>query len=158
MTVSDEKLEELDQALAELGRSEEDISAVRDRFEGTTPADLAAVDGELESLAEGVSVDAAFVAPAEEATQVSDLPPDAVVDAAADAWDGEQTEVEIMDMADDFVLLVDEGELEELEKVGEEAAKPSLPPPIPNAEPDEDEEDEGFFKKLFGSRRSSNRP
>ena len=74
-------------------------------------------------------------------------------EAAADDWDDEATEVEIIDESD-FVLLVDEDDLEELEKVGEDDARKTSPPALPQ----EGEEDEGFFKKLFSGRRSSNRP
>ncbi|MBW1756855.1 MAG: hypothetical protein JRJ80_11875, partial [Deltaproteobacteria bacterium] len=63
-------------------------------------------------------------------------------------------EVEIIDESD-FVLLVDEDELEELEKVGEDDALKTRPPAIPQ---DGEEDDDGFFKKLFSGRRTSNRP
>ena len=57
----------------------------------------------------------------------------------------------------DFVLLVDEDELEELEKVGEDDALRTAPPALPG-EGEEGEDGDGFFKKLFNGRRSSNRP
>ena len=59
----------------------------------------------------------------------------------------------------DFVLLVDEGELEELEKVGEDDALQTSPAAPPD-EPDEarGEGDGSFFKKLFGGRRTSSSP
>ena len=61
----------------------------------------------------------------------------------------------------DFVLLVDEGELEELEKVGEDDAGKTRPPDLPTAQAEgegEAGEGEGFFKKLFGGKRTSSRP
>jgi hypothetical protein len=138
VTVPEEKLAGVDQALAELGKSEEEISEVRNRFAGAEPADLQAVDGELSDLSEGVSIETA---------------PAQVPLASEESWDDENTEIEIIDESD-FVLLVDEDDLEELEKVGEDDALRTSPPAVPQ----EGEEDEGFFKKLFGNRRSSNRP
>jgi len=138
VTVPEEKLAGVDQALAELGKSEEEISEVRNRFAGAEPADLQAVDGELSDLSEGVSIETA---------------PAQVPLASEESWDDENTEIEIIDESD-FVLLVDEDDLEELEKVGEDDARKTSPPALPQ----EGEEDEGFFKKLFGNRRSSNRP
>jgi len=148
VTVSEEKLAGADQALAELGRSDAEISEVRGRFANASPADLEAVDAELRALAEGMAVDLAQ-GKAREARA-------SVAEAVEDVWDDEHTEVEILDESD-FVLLVDEGDLEELEKVGEDDALRSLPPALPQEGP-EGEEGDGFFKKLFGSRRSSNRP
>lgn len=148
MTVSEEKLAGADQALAELGRSDAEISEVRGRFANASPADLEAVDAELRALAEGMAVDLAQ-GKARSARA-------SVAEAVEDVWDDEHTEVEILDESD-FVLLVDEGDLEELEKVGEDDALRSLPPALPQ-EGAEGEEGDGFFKKLFGSRRSSNRP
>jgi hypothetical protein len=130
VTVPEEKLAGLDQALAELGKSDEEISEVCNRFASAEPVDLQAVDGELSALSEEASIE--------------------VVQAD---WDDEHTEVEIIDESD-FVLLVDEDELEELEKIGEDDALKTSPPPLPQ----EGEEDEGFFKKLFSNRRTSNRP
>jgi len=138
VTVPEEKLAGVDQALAELGKSEEEISEVRNRFAGAEPANLQAVDGELSDLSEGVSIETA---------------PAQVPLASEESWDDENTEIEIIDESD-FVLLVDEDDLEELEKVGEDDARKTSPPALPQ----EGEEDEGFFKKLFGNRRSSNRP
>ena len=141
MTVPEEKLAGVDQALAELGKSEEEISEVRNRFAGAEPADLQAVDGELSDLSEGVSIETA---------------PAQVPLASEESWDDENTEIEIIDESD-FVLLVDEDDLEELERVGEDDALKTSPPAVPQ-EGEEGEDDEGFFKKLFGNRRSSNRP
>jgi hypothetical protein len=138
VTVPEEKLAGVDQALAKLGKSEEEISEVRNRFAGAEPADLQAVDGELSDLSEGVSIETA---------------PVQVPLASEESWDDENTEIEIIDESD-FLLLVDEDDLEELEKVGEDDALKTSPPALPQ----EGEEDEGFFKKLFGNRRSSNRP
>jgi hypothetical protein len=145
VTVSEEKLAGADQALAELGKSEAEISEVRGRFANAAPVDLEATDAELRTLAEGVSLE---LAPSK--VQAS------VAQAVEDVWDDEHTEVEIIDESD-FVLLVDENELEELEKVGEDDALKSLPPALPQEGAD-GEEGDGFFKKLFGNRRSSNRP
>jgi len=141
VTVPEEKLAGVDQALAELGKSEEEISEVRDRFADGEPADLQAVDGELSELSEGVSIETA---------------PSRVSAASEESWDDENTEIEIIDESD-FVLLVDEDDLEELERVGEDDALKTSPPAVPQ-EGEEGEDDEGFFKKLFGNRRSSNRP
>lgn len=140
--MADEKLAGVDQALAELGKSDEEIAAVCARFASTEPADLERVDGELDDLAKEVSLEHA---PASAQMRPSE--------ATNESWDDESTEVEIIDESD-FVLLVDESDLEELEKVGEEDARVSCPPPVPQ----QDEDGEGFFKKLFGGRRSSNRP
>jgi hypothetical protein len=145
VTVSEEKLAGADQALAELGRSDAEISEVRGRFANAAPLDLEAIDAELRTLAEGVSVE---LAPSKARASVARV--------VEDVWDDENTEVEIIDESD-FVLLVDENELEELEKVGEDDALKSLPPALPQEGAD-GEEGDGFFKKLFGNRRSSNRP
>jgi hypothetical protein len=136
VTLLEEKLAGVDQALAELGKSAEEISEVRGRFARAEPLDLQAVDGELSTLSEGVSIQR--------------------TPASEESWDDEHTEVEIIDESD-FVLLVDEDDLEELEKVGEDDALKTRPPAIPQ-DGEEDEDDDGFFKKLFSGRRSSNRP
>lgn len=145
VTVSGEKLAGVDQALAELGKSDEEVSAVRRRFVGAEPVDLLTVDAELDALLEGASVEIALAKA--RALQVS------VSQVAAQDWENENTEVEVIDESD-FVLLVDENDLEELERVGEDDALKTTPPALPP----QGEEDEGFFKKLFGPRRSSNRP
>jgi hypothetical protein len=145
VTVSEEKLAGADQALAELGRSDAEISEVRGRFANAAPLDLEATDAELRTLAEGVAVE---LAPSKARASVAQV--------VEDVWDDEHTEVEMIDESD-FVLLVDENELEELEKVGEDDALKSLPPALPQEGAD-GEEGDGFFKKLFGNRRSSNRP
>ncbi len=144
MSTPEEKLGGVDEALAELGKSDEEISEVRNRFAGREPVDLHAVDSELGALSEGVTLElpAANVHTAE--TRVPEA-----ADADAD-WDDEVTEVEIIDESD-FVLLVDEDDLEELEKVGEDDAMKTAPPAIPQ---EADEDDDGFFKKLFSGRRS----
>ena len=143
MTVAEEKLAGVDQALAELGKSDEDVADVRNRLANEEPVDLQAVDGELSALSEGVSIER------KPATEPG-------VTHAGDEWENESTEVEVIDDSD-FVLLVDEDDLEELEKVGEDDARMTTPPALPR-EGEEDEDDEGFFKKLFGTRRTSNRP
>jgi len=145
VTVSEEKLAGADQALAELGRSEAEIAEVRGRFANAAAVDLEATDAILNTLAEGVSVEL-----------TSSEARASVAQSVEDVWDDEHTEVEIIDESD-FVLLVDENELEELEKVGEDDAVRSLPPALPQEGAD-GEEGDGFFKKLFGNRRSSNRP
>ncbi|MDH3200565.1 MAG: hypothetical protein OEM15_06695 [Myxococcales bacterium] len=156
MAVSEEKLSELEEALAELGKDDDEVSAVLRRFEGGEPADLAAVDGELDGLADGASI-----APILREASSVDAQDRQHSEPAHEAWDGENTEVEIIDPSDDFVLLVDEDDLEELERAAVEVPNVTVPPPLPGqkvAQKEDDEEDEGFFKKLFGSRRSSNRP
>ena len=145
MTVSEEKLAGADQALAELGRSEAEIAEVRGRFANGAAVDLEATDAMLNTLAEGVSVEL-----------TSSEARASVAQSVEDVWDDEHTEVEIIDESD-FLLLLDENELEELEKVGEDDAVRSLPPALPQEGAD-GEEGDGFFKKLFGNRRSSNRP
>ncbi|MCZ6807083.1 MAG: hypothetical protein O7F08_09030, partial [Deltaproteobacteria bacterium] len=84
MAVSEEKLSELEEALAELGKDDDEVSAVLRRFEGGQRMDLAAVDSELDALGDGAS-----------------LPP-------KDERESDTTEVEIIDPDDDFVFLVDE--------------------------------------------------
>lgn len=145
VTVFNEKLAGVDQALSELGKSDEEISNVHSRFAEAKPVDLEAVDGELQALAEGATLEIAALATNTARTRTADAP--------AQDWDNETTDVESMDDSD-FVLLVDEDDLEELEKAGEEDAERTPPPAISR----ENEGDEGFFKKLFGSRRTSNRP
>jgi len=144
VAVSEEKLSEFEEALAELGKDDDEISATLRRFEGGQRVDLAAVDGELDALGEGAEI------------QTSQHP-----QIAQDEWEAENTEIEIIDPADDFVLLVDEDDLEELERAADVVPRVTVPPPLPGqkrAQDEDDEEDEGFFKKLFGSRRNSNRP
>ena len=143
--MADEKLAGVDQALAELGKSDEEISAVRGRFASAEPADLESVDGALRALTEDVP----FERGATDALSAQTRAPQST----SESWEDESTEVEIIDESD-FVLLVDESDLDELEKAGEEVPRVSLPPPVPQ----QDEEGDGFFKKLFGGRRSSNRP
>jgi hypothetical protein len=148
VTVSEEKLAGVDQALAELGKSDAEVSEVRQRLACTTALDLEAVDGELSALTEAVSIE----------VELTDIPAanmDVPVDAGKN-WEDEPTEVELMDESD-FVLLVDEDDLEELEKAGEDDAGKTSPA----APPEESEQVEGegsFFKKLFGGRRNSSSP
>ncbi|MGB8221514.1 MAG: hypothetical protein WCF10_02955 [Polyangiales bacterium] len=145
MTDSEQRLAGVDQALAELGKSDEEISALRKRFAGAEAVDLQAVDDLLSTLGEAASIDVAVAKAGAGATHTL---------TSADAgWENENTEVEIIDESD-FVLLVDESDLEELERVGEDDAVKTSPPALPQ----QGEDDEGFFKKLFGTRRSSNRP
>jgi hypothetical protein len=134
------KLAGVDEALAELGKSDDEVSALRDRVRSAAATELAAVDAQLSELAEGVSVDTAR-APAP-------TPVDAASETPAPDWDQDDTEIEIMDESD-FVLLVDEDDLEELEKVGEDDAQ-VVPTAVPEAA--DSEQGDGFFKKLFGSR------
>ena len=146
MSNSEEKLAGVDQALAELGKSEEEISDVYTRFAAGERVDLEAVDGELSALSEGISVS--------EIRSARGAVDQALPSAAPNpGWDDEATEVELIDESD-FVLLVDEDDLEELEKVGEDDATKTVPPEIPK---EAGEEGEGFFKKLF-SRRPSRPP
>lgn len=151
MGTAEDKLAWVDQALSELGKSDEEIIEARNRYAGQSPGDLQAVDAALESLGEDVEVK---LPPA----QSEDRPsrPSIEIHAAGENdgeyWEGEDTNVDFV-AESDFVLLVDEDELEELEAVGEvDSEKPSPPSAPPEAE-----EGEGFFKKLFGGR-SSNRP
>lgn len=146
MSNSEEKLAGVDQALAELGKSDEEISDVYTRFGGGERVDLEAVDGQLSALSEGISV--------AEVRSAQAVLGEALPSAAPNQdWDDEATEVELIDESD-FVLLVDEDDLEELEKVGEDDASKTVPPEIPQ---ESGEEGEGFFKKLF-SRRPSRPP
>jgi hypothetical protein len=109
---------------------------------------LKAVDGELSILTEDVSFE-------NESTELHDERPP-VPKQASGSWENESTEVEMMDESE-FVLLVDEDELEELEKLGEDDASQTTPAAPPEGE--ERIEGEGsFFKKLFGGRRSSSSP
>jgi hypothetical protein len=142
VTVPEEKLAGVDQALAELGKSDEEITEVCDRFANADAVDLQAADREIDTLSEGVHP---------VATQLSEP--------VEQNWDDENTEIEIIDESD-FVLLVDEDDLEELEKVGEDDARRSLPPALPQERDKGEEGGQGdsFFKKLFSGRRSSNRP
>ena len=157
MSVLAEKLAGVDQALAELGKTDEELSEVRGRFANAEPVDLQAADEDLASLGEGLSVElkAASELAAASARVAEAFAPEAV----EDSWDDENTEIEIIDESD-FVLLVDEDDLEELEKVGEDDALRTAPPALPGEgeEGEEGEEGDGFFKKLFTGRRSSNRP
>lgn len=131
----------MDQALAELGKSDDDVSAVRGRFRTDPAADLERIDAELSALSDGVSVDV---------PRAAGSLPEAASETPDSDWDQEDTEIEIMDESD-FVLLVDEDDLEEIEKVGEEDAQ-AVPTAVPEAA--EGEDGDGFFKKLFGNRRS----
>ena len=140
MSNPEEKLAGADQALADLGKTDEEISELRGRFSGAEPVDLQAVDAELSALSEGVTVEVP-------STNVHSAPSEVPGD---QSWDDEATEVEVLDESD-FVLLVDEDDLEELEKVGEDDAVRTTPPEIPQ---EDGEEGDGFFKKLFGGRRS----
>lgn len=155
VAISEEKLSELEDALAELAEDAGEVSAVLSRFEGGQPVDLAAVDTQLDALTEGANI--ASIA-------AKSSPSETGAPAVQDEWESENTEVEIVDVADDFVLLVDEDDLEELENASDDAPRVTVPPPLPGEnraqddDADGDEEDEGFFKKLFGSRRNSNRP
>lgn len=151
MGTAEDKLAGVDQTLLELGKSDEEITEVRNRYAGESPADLDAVDAALESL--GENVEAKW--PPEQSDDRPSRP--SVEFRAADEndaayWEGEDTNVDILDESD-FVLLVDEEELEELEAVGEVDSEKPSPPSVPP----ETEEGEGFFKKLFGGR-NSNRP
>lgn len=142
---ADEKLRGVDEALADLGKTEDEISEVQSRFAARGEwADLRAVDGELEALCEGLTIDVA----AKSIHSALTTSPQA----AEATWDDEETEVEMIDESD-FVLLVDEDDLEELEKVGEDDAKKTAPPALPKDD-EHGEEEEGFFKKLFSGRRS----
>jgi hypothetical protein len=153
--VPEEKLHGVDQALSELGKSDEEISEVRHRFVADEPTDLQEVDTALSTLAEGVA--SAKIRERPMSTEPTGAPDvTGAADATGEDWDDENTEVEMIDESD-FVLLVDEGDLEELEKVGEDDAGKTRPPAVPQ-EGEQGEGDEGFFKKLFGGRRTSSSP
>ena len=112
--------------------------------------DLAAVDAELDAILGEAQFEVASTELHQEGPPASP--------AAADTWENENTEVEIIDDSD-FVLLVDEGELEELEKVGEDDALQTSPAAPPDERDKGEAEGEGsFFKKLFGGRRTSSSP
>lgn len=148
MSFPEEKLAGVDQALADLGKSDAEVTEVRSRFTSTTAVDLKAVDGELGALSEDVSFDS-------ESTDLHNERPVTLPQTEGD-WEDEHTEVEIMDESD-FVLLVDEDDLEELERAGEDDAVQTTPA----APPDDEQPVEGegsFFKKLFGGRRTSSSP
>ncbi len=148
MSVPEEKLAGVDQALADLGKSDDEVTEVRSRFRSTAAVDLKSMDGELGILSTKFSFDG-------EATNLHDEKPVVAQDAAGN-WEDEHTEVEILDESD-FVLLVDENELEALEKVGEDDAAQTTPAGAPDS--DQPAEGEGsFFKKLFGGRRNSSSP
>ncbi len=148
MSVPEEKLAGVDQALADLGMSDAEVTEVRRRFGSTTPVDLKSVDGELSMLSTEVSL-------VGKSTDADGERPVSAQDAAGD-WDDEHTEVEILDESD-FVLLVDENELEALERAGEDDAELTTPAGAPDGE--QPAEGEGsFFKKLFGGRRNSSSP
>ena len=59
MSVPEEKLAGVDQALAELGKSDEEISEIRGRFARAERLELQDVDDELSALCEGVAIDVA---------------------------------------------------------------------------------------------------
>jgi hypothetical protein len=146
----EEKLAGVDQALADLGRSDAEVTEVRSRFTSTTAVDLKVVDGELSALSEDLSFDS-------ESTGLHTERPVTLPHTDGD-WEGESTEIEIMDDSD-FVLLVDEEDLEELEKVGEDDALQTTPAAPPDGGPPGEGEGEGsFFKKLFGGGRRSSSP
>lgn len=146
VSIPTEKLDGVDQALAELGLSDEQISEVRARFASGDPSELAAVDSELQTLSENLVVEL----PEPDLHTAETRAPEAADAASTDTWDDESTEVEILDESD-FELLVDEDDLEELERVGEDDALKTAPPELPQ---EGEEEGDGFFKKLFGGRRS----
>lgn len=154
MSVPEETLAGVDQALDDFGKTDAEVTEVRQRHTHTTAMNLEAVDAELLAIAQVESFD-------DESTDMHDEGPTAAPAMSEpapneDAWAGESTEVEIIDDSD-FVLLVDENDLEELEKVGEDDALTTTPAGAPNDE--EQVEAEGsFFKKLFGGRRTSSSP
>ncbi|MGB5812481.1 MAG: hypothetical protein WBG86_18225 [Polyangiales bacterium] len=168
MAVSKEQLTELEDALADLGKGDDEVSAVLSRFADAEALDLAEVDGALDALTENIEVAPVAVPVVMNPSAMETRVPDAPYESEED-WESDQTEVEVIDASDDFVLLVDEDDLDVLEAASDEVPAVTVPPPIPGekasdagdpeVDPDADEEDEGFFKKLFGSsRRTSNRP
>lgn len=145
MSVPEEKLAGVDQALADLGKSDAEVTEVRSRFRGTNAVDLKSVDGELGTLSSDFSREGESTELHEERAATATEP--------AVNWEDEHTDVEILDESD-FVLLVDENELEALEKAGEDDAMPAAA-----SDSDQAADGEGsFFKKLFGGRRNSSSP
>jgi len=148
VSVPEEKLAGVDQALADLGKSDAEVTEVRSRFRSTNVVDLKSVDGELGMLSAEFSFDG-------KSTELHDERPVEAQDGAGN-WEDEHTEVEILDESD-FVLLVDENELEALEKAGEDDAVHTTPVAAPDGDPPAEGEG-SFFKKLFGGRRNSSSP
>jgi hypothetical protein len=154
VSVPEETLAGVDQALDDFGKNDAEVTEVRQRHTHTTAMDLQAVDAELLAIAQAESFD-------DESTDLHNEGPPAVPAMTEpapneDVWSGESTEVEIVDDSD-FVLLVDENDLEELEKVGEDDALTTTPAGAPDDE-QQVEAEGSFFKKLFGGRRTSSSP
>ena len=139
---------EIDRALSELGKSEDEVTEVLERFAGGTFSDLANLDAELDGLSNGVATHSGLTNfPSQ--LQVS---PDLVSSTAA-SWEGDKTEVEVLEMNDDFVLLVDEDVLQSEEE--DEEAQPQIDRAAAAGSSDPDS---SIFKRLFKGRRDSSRP
>lgn len=139
---------EIDRALSELGKSEEEVTEVLDRFSGGTFADLASLDAELAGLTDGLAPRTGLTNVPSQLRVSSEI-----VSSKADAWDGDSTEAEVLDMNDDFVLLVDE---DVLQSADEDDDAPLVVDP--EAAAGRSDPDSSFFKKLFKGRKDSSRP
>ena len=144
----EKKFADADELLAEFEKTDEELSAVRDRCLTESTSDLAAVDQELEALSAGLDLDLP--------TEESELPRSVrdLLESGSQAWENEHTDVEVIEMTDDFVLLVDEDVLHEA-PADEEGPQASVDPEATSTKTDPDS---SFFKKLFSSRRNSDRP
>jgi hypothetical protein len=147
--VGDSKpFDEIDRVLSELGKSEDEVTEVLERFSGGTFGDLASLDAELDGLTNGAAPRAGLTNGPSQLRVSSEL-----VSSKADAWDGDNTEVEVLDMDDDFVLLVDEDVLQSAEE--DDVAQPVVDP---DAAAGRSDPDSSIFKKLFKGRKDSSRP
>ena len=144
----EKKLADADELLAEFEKTDEELSAVRDRCVTVPTSDLSIVDQELEALSSELDLDLAI--------EESQLPRSVrdLLESSSGTWENEHTDVEVIDMDDDFVLLVDEDVLHEA-PADEEPAQVSVDPEAASTKTDPDS---SFFKKLFSSRRNSDRP
>lgn len=140
--------DEIDRVLSELGKSEDEVTEVLERFSGGTFGDLASLDAELDGLTNGAAPRTGLTNVPSQLRVSSEL-----VSSKADAWDGDNTEVEVLDMDDDFVLLVDEDVLQSADE--DDVAQPVVDP---DAAAGRSDPDSSIFKKLFKGRKDSSRP
>lgn len=139
---------EIDRALSELGKSEAEVAEVCERFAGGAFSDLASLDAELDALSNGVAPRTGLTnVPSQLRVSPELLTP------KGDAWEGDKTEVEVVEMNDDFVLLVDEDVLQS----EDEDDEPMLAID-PEAASGSSDPDSSLFKKLFKGRKDSSRP
>ena len=144
----EKKLADADELLAEFDKTDEELSVAKDRCLAVATSDLATVDQELEALAAELDLDIP-TEQTETPRSVRDL-----FEPNTESWENEHTDVEVIEMNDDFVLLVDEDVLHEGE-AEEEAPEPTVDAEATSTKTDPDS---SFFKKLFGTRRNSDRP